>query len=260
MPGTLYIFRGLPASGKSTIAAAMDECFALDMVVCRDDIRQERGFNERWEFGKPTDEQVQQENEVRLIRDTRILEGLRDGKRVGCSDTNLSGGTFAHLERLARSIGAEVITITIDAPLELCCQRDTDREDGNPSVGRPVIARMSGETFVQKFLCVSNKGEIRWAVADTYAEALKEGERAQRLFVQERKAQATMKVLDDNGVLQLDGASLPSSELLRYNGPLQIIEVMVRRKDVANLDVALQPDHTGVVLNLMMRRAELPLR
>ena len=114
----LIICRGIPASGKSTWA----EQQKYAVVVTRDDIRMQ--FNctgAGWSKEKELDFVVPEMN-------YRISEGLKAGLTVISADTNLNPITVARLINLAQSLGAEYEIKDFDTPLEVCIERDSERE------------------------------------------------------------------------------------------------------------------------------------
>jgi predicted kinase len=133
--GTLFITRGLPASGKTTHARVwVDQDRAHRVRVNRD------GLREMIDCGVF----VKGVTEPRILaaRDAAILELLRKGLDVICDDTNLPQRTARDLAKLARRAGAgfEVLDFT-DVPLEVCIERDAARADKRP-VGERVIREM----------------------------------------------------------------------------------------------------------------------
>lgn len=129
----LVIFRGLPASGKTTAARLW---VAADIAnrarVNRDDLRQ------MLHYGYDPDA----ERYVRVARDRLVKALLDQGVSVACDDTNLSQKVARSLARIGRHAGATVhVRDLSDVDVELCVLRDADRPDG-VRVGEQVIRDM----------------------------------------------------------------------------------------------------------------------
>lgn len=119
---TLHITRGLPASGKTTMAEAwVAEDVKHRARVNRDDIRRQlhggvyvKGTTERY---------------VVSVRNASILALLRDGLDVICDDTNLRTSNIRDLRRLAAKAGADTVVHDLtDVHVDLCVVRDEERE------------------------------------------------------------------------------------------------------------------------------------
>lgn len=124
----LLVIRGLPASGKSTLAKIITEEDKSYVRVNKDDIRR-----------MLSTEGGAKENFVIKIRDSIIVHALKSGMNVVSDDTNLHP---RHLERfmdLAKEHGAEVVIKDMNVPVDECIRRDKEREH---SVGPMVIRGM----------------------------------------------------------------------------------------------------------------------
>lgn len=118
---TLTITRGLPASGKSTLARAwVAEDPARRFRLNRDDVRAMAHASVF--LGQDTEKQVQ------AVRDAAVTALLKRGVDVVVDDTNLPSRTARDLRRLAVLAGAdfEVIDLT-DVPLDVCLARNALR-------------------------------------------------------------------------------------------------------------------------------------
>jgi predicted kinase len=145
----LFVTRGLPGSGKTTIAhdliaehiAALlkAESQALTLsAVSRDEFR--RMFHgKRLGWGR-------QEQLVTAAQDASILALLACGSDVIVHDTNLPDASMRRFERLAEQAGAkvEVIDLRGVVDLEECIRRDRARL-GDECVGEDVIYKMHNE-------------------------------------------------------------------------------------------------------------------
>lgn len=130
---TFRLFRGLPGSGKTTLARAwVAEDPTTRARVNRDDLR--AMLHGRY---VPDAERRQ----VAAMRDSLIDGLLRQGVSVACDDTNLPQRVARELCALATRAGAHVwVTDLTDVPLALCIARDYDR--GELAVGEDVIRGM----------------------------------------------------------------------------------------------------------------------
>lgn len=148
----LLIMRGLPASGKSTIAKQWVAESRVNRVrINRDDLRTMIDDGE-WISGLT-------EPRIAKARDLLILGFLRQGKDVVVDDTNLPARVVRDLMDLARRTGATVeIQDLTEVPLETCIERDAKRYLDNASsrsyVGENVIRQ-----FHQQFLA-GKKGPL----------------------------------------------------------------------------------------------------
>jgi predicted kinase len=129
---TLTMFKGLPGSGKDTIAKGMMKVNpGMYKRVNKDDLRNLldnghwTGHNEKFTL---------------KIRDLIIVEALKDGKHVLCTDTNFDPKHETRLKQLAKENDAQfVIKDLTDVSIEECIERDLKRFN---SVGEKVIRSM----------------------------------------------------------------------------------------------------------------------
>lgn len=141
---TLYIYRGLPASGKTTAARAwVAGDPSSNARVNRDDLR-EMAHAGVWR-GQATEKQIV------AMRNASIGTLLRTGYSVACDDTNLPQATCKDLAQLARNNGADWVVIDLtNVGLTTCIARDAARAK---PVGEDIIRSMHA-----KFLA-SHKGK-----------------------------------------------------------------------------------------------------
>lgn len=135
---TLTIFRGLPASGKTTQARHMLATRELGTIVRlnRDDLRR-MGLDP--EYRQPVSPA---EQAITVLRDAALGALLRSGRDVIVDDTNLRAKFVRSLMEIAHQAGAEVEIIDLtDVPLAECIRRDADRT-GPAHVGERVIRDM----------------------------------------------------------------------------------------------------------------------
>lgn len=128
---TLFCLRGLPASGKSTWAAALKGWAPTAYVTSRDDIRREV-------FGLTTKGVLppEQEDEVTRIQHTLVKAALKAGRTVVVDNTNLRAKYLHEWARLASELGVGFRVEDFDVPVDECVRRDAKRET---PVGEDVI-------------------------------------------------------------------------------------------------------------------------
>jgi len=126
----LIITRGLPGSGKSTRARAwVADDPAWRARVNRDDLR--AMLHDAVWLGRAT------ESLVIGARNALITDLLQTETDVVCDDTNLRQRTARELANLAAANGADLeIWDLTDVPVEVCIERDLDRDR---TVGEAVI-------------------------------------------------------------------------------------------------------------------------
>lgn len=127
---TLRVYRGLPGSGKTTLAR---EWVAVDPSsrarVNRDDMR--AMLHESVHLGPNT------EFAVMAVRDAAIRTLLKRGVDVACDDTNLPTRTVRDLRWLAALADAELEVVDLtDVDVDECVKRDAGR---SRIVGEAVI-------------------------------------------------------------------------------------------------------------------------
>lgn len=129
----LTITRGLPGSGKTTLARAQQAANPNLWRINRDDIR--AMLRSSWEWGND-----EHENACTLAQAAAIRALLNNGHDVIADDTNLNPDHLDALRRLAAYCDAEfVVHDMTDVPLHECIRRDNLRR--NP-VGTAVIHDM----------------------------------------------------------------------------------------------------------------------
>jgi predicted kinase len=122
----LVVTRGLPASGKTTIAKKwVAEDVEKRVRVNRDSLRAMLYDN--------THIPGVTEFQVINARDFIILGFLRGGKDVICDDTNLSPRDVRNMRKLASKTGSKFQLIDLTTtPLEECLARNAARTDKPP--------------------------------------------------------------------------------------------------------------------------------
>jgi len=131
----LTILRGLQASGKTSKARELvQESLSDDkpaMIVERDHLRFMAGLD-----SKPGP----YESTITLQQHALIRAGLKAGRHVISSDTNLNAKFLKGLVEIGEYFGAEIDVVDIDTPLDVCIERDRARQArGEHWVGEDVI-------------------------------------------------------------------------------------------------------------------------
>ncbi|WP_190822050.1 phosphatase domain-containing protein [Saccharopolyspora pogona] len=135
----LFIYRGLPGSGKTTRARDLQKAIGARLAG-RDHIRDILFGLEGYE---PTDAK---ELKVTEVQDRLVREGLRDGQPVIVDDMNLRAKYVRRFMELAREEGAEFSVIDLtDTDINYCIGRDALRER---QVGYKVIRDLH-ERFIK---------------------------------------------------------------------------------------------------------------
>lgn len=139
---TVYILKGLPASGKSTWSRnKLKETPNSYKRINKDDLRAMLDDN-YWSKGN--------EKFVLKIRDLMIKEALAAGKHVISDDTNLAPRHETRIRQLVKEYckktgeNVKVEVIFFDVPIEECIRRDLKRTH---SVGEQVIRSMYKNFF-----------------------------------------------------------------------------------------------------------------
>lgn len=137
---TLFILKGLPGSGKSTVAAEMIRKEPKRfMRINRDDLRSMVSGPGNNPHARDND----REDLMRKFKDELVRMAFKDGYDVILDDTHLVPMTVKKLHQLAASIGdVKVIEKAINVSVEECIARDAKRS-GFAQVGEKVIKDMA---------------------------------------------------------------------------------------------------------------------
>lgn len=157
----LIIMRGLPASGKSTMAKEMINVSGNTVRVNKDLLRTMLHF----------DKFTQKNEEVtRSVAVSVATAGLLSGKNVIIDDTNLNENTFNGWKGFLLGFNSlygtdhKVEVVVVDTPVQICILRDQERQK---SVGSTVIKNMALE---HGLLGAPKKGYIICDIDGTIAE------------------------------------------------------------------------------------------
>lgn len=132
----LIILRGLPASGKSTLAKELVEKSGNAVRVNKDLLREMLHFDKF--TGK--NEEITIESEKQIAYQNLLL-----GNNVIVDDTNLNIKTYQEWIKLAKEMGVQYETINVTTNYEECIKRDLVR---TKTVGKHVIMRMALEAHL----------------------------------------------------------------------------------------------------------------
>jgi len=152
----LIILEGLPASGKSTLAAKL--AAENDHTVCvnRDSLR-------TMIAGRGNDPNHSNELKERMLRSLRtqcIATALRGGLDVIVDDTNLVRRMVNELHTVAKSVGdVEVIEVALNVPVEECIARDEKRAFPH-KVGAQVITSMAKSAGILQGKSLQNSTKV----------------------------------------------------------------------------------------------------
>lgn len=139
LPQRVTVLRGLPGSGKSTAALAIQKLYPEEVLrINNDDIS--RLLLGASYLSKTADTHSLLAN----LRRAMLIEGLQRPtvRLIIIDNTNLVSETVAEVEALAVAFGAEFIVEDefLKVSVEECIKRDSQRSE---SVGKDVILRMS---------------------------------------------------------------------------------------------------------------------
>jgi predicted ABC-type ATPase len=116
---TMFIYRGIPGSGKTT-QAMKDQHLYGGVLVGRDHIRKGLGITG---VGTP-----EQENQITALQNDQIHDAFENLLNVFVDDMNLKDSYVTRLKTIARSYGADVSIVDLrDVDVETAVARAKDR-------------------------------------------------------------------------------------------------------------------------------------
>lgn len=132
----LYVFRGLPGSGKSTQARELSQHLGIE-VVNRDALRMAL-LGSYW-TGDPDDEA-----KVSFYERSLVHDNLSKGRSVIVDATHISFASVRAWEPIAEKHGARIEVIHVDTGADICVTRNKVRERrGERFVSEEVIRGMA---------------------------------------------------------------------------------------------------------------------
>lgn len=132
----LIAMRGLPASGKTTLARKIAK--EQKAVVVGRDFERFQLFGEWW-TGEPADE-----DRVTIAINAKVEAFLLSGQSVIVDNTHIKPRYLKEWANLALRLGADFDVVDVKTPEAECITRDMKRiRDGERGVGRAVIDRMA---------------------------------------------------------------------------------------------------------------------
>jgi len=154
---TVFMMRGLPASGKSRKAAEMVKSEPKRFVrINRDDLRAMSAG-----FGNDPHGAAKKEDLIRSFKEDLMKRALSSGFDVILDDTHLVPVTVKKLHQALAAIGdVTVVEMGFDVPVEECIRRDSNRT-GFAHVGEKVIRGMAAGAKL-------DKGRMLAALKETY--------------------------------------------------------------------------------------------
>lgn len=151
---SLFILRGIPASGKSTLASEMIRKEPNRFIrINRDDLRCMVVGN----GNNPYHDAKRREDLIRSMKETLVLAAFDAGYDVILDDTHLVESTLNKLHKLAASYGdVTVYERGINIDIKDAIERDNKRQ-GFARVGEDVIMKMARAAGLDKGRRLQNK-------------------------------------------------------------------------------------------------------
>lgn len=150
----LLMLKGLPGSGKSTIAKGLKDFKRVNM----DDLRSMLDDG-KWSKGN--------EKRMQAIRSETISHLLHHGHNVVVDDTNLHPKHLIEMEAIAKEVRfiercqCSVEVKFVDTPVEECIKRDLKR---SKSVGKDVIMKMYNQYLKPEIPVIEHNPALRSCV------------------------------------------------------------------------------------------------
>lgn len=143
MTTQLVITRGNVASGKSTYATQWVEEFPLDRMRVERDMIREQMYDE---FVLD----YEREKTVTVVQRAMVEAGLRAGKSVIVSDTNLRSSNVRDWMKVAKKFNAEFVAVDMEVPLEECIRRNKARGDAGGRFVPEDVIRNFHDRYMRK--------------------------------------------------------------------------------------------------------------
>ena len=110
----LIAMRGIPGSGKSTIAATIAEEYPAQ-IICRDDLRRALGSDKNGNGWSPS-----LEAEVKAVAKNMLIGHLLQGRDVVVDETHTKVEKLRELASLAEKFGYNFHVVDVAAPPVVC--------------------------------------------------------------------------------------------------------------------------------------------
>ena len=105
-----YVLKGLPASGKSTVAEVLSK--VLEYPIVSQDIFRQAKISE---------------HKIRRLEDMALTMELKSNDGVIIDDTNLNPERMDQIKNVLSDANAKLIEVPLNVPPEKCVERDTQR-------------------------------------------------------------------------------------------------------------------------------------
>lgn len=151
---TIYLLKGLPASGKSTWSKQKQTEDPNIVRVNKDELRLML-HNNVFSHGR--------EDFTLKVRNFIVEQALKEGHHVIVDDTNFHPKHEVHMRQLAKQYNAAVEVKFFDTPLSECIKRDSERPN---SVGAGVITQMFDQYISNNISYIP--ADKLWVIADTH--------------------------------------------------------------------------------------------
>lgn len=145
MAGKMILSVGIPGCGKSTWATRLKAEDPENVVVIERDQTRTHLFGEKYHRGNFP---AKSESQVTRVNDELIRKGLREGKTVIVSDTNINPRNVQTLAKTARTYGADLSFEHFDVDPQECKRRNRARgAAGGREVPDHVMDRMVSQAY-----------------------------------------------------------------------------------------------------------------
>jgi predicted kinase/sulfur carrier protein ThiS len=145
MAGKLILTVAVPGAGKSTWANAQKAQDPENVVIVERDATRSTLFGDSYHKGHP---QKSAEEKVTQVNTELIKQGLREGKTVIVSDTNLNPRFLPAVIKIGKDYGAEVSFQHFDVDPKECIRRNNARgKAGDRLVPYPIMTRMIEQAY-----------------------------------------------------------------------------------------------------------------
>jgi len=232
---TLRIYRGIPASGKSTLARKFVAKNPKSWVrINRDDFRKMMNMSV-----------FTQKNETIITKATQamVFDALKKGLNVVTDDTNLRQKTVNEWHAIAQKVGdVKVVETMVEVTLKEAHRRNDNREDAVPS---DVV-----DTFYNKYI---KPGKLL-LVPETYYTPTKN----ESFYIEQDESLPKCVLVDIDGTIAKMTGRSPFDWTAVYeddvNIPVQNLLKMIRRSNDAVTDFGMETSEESVKIIFLSGR------